>query len=712
METEKINRRAFLKASALAGGGLLVSIATTRVFAKDFDVRSLSDEVMLHPLLKISADNAIHILLSKVEMGQGIWTTLPMLMAEELDCDWAKIVVETAPPGKEDDFKEPPVYKSTGGSETTKSEFDHYRLAGAVAREMLIAAAAKRWNVALLSCKTENGYVYSGNLKISYGEIASEAATLQVPSIKLRAPSEWKLIGKSQKRLDAPEKVNGSARYGLDLQFEGMLTAVVAHPPAFGAKVKSYNEVETRLVPGVHDVIQIPSGIAVIADHFWAAKTGRDALHIEWDTSEGENIDSINLFSEYGKLANTKGAVIFEKGNVMEAFSKATNIFEAEFQFPFLAHAPMEPLNCAVKISTDKCEVWTGTQSPLLHQVEIANFLGMKPEQVLLNTPYLGGSFGRRGSFSGDWIMEALYIAKASGKFIKLVWTREDDIQGGYYRPVYVHKTKIATDKNGMPIAWQHHIVGQSLFTNTPLQDLIVQKGIDYSSVTGATPYTDFIPDFSFELHTTKVNVPVLPWRSVGSTHTVFVVESLIDELAIAASVDPVEYRRKFFKDSPRHLAALNLAAEKAKWDEPLPKEKFRGVAVCEAMGSYVAQIVELSLVNGKVKVHRVVCAIDCGLAVNPDGVRAQMESGIIYGLTAILYGEITIEKGKVKQRNFNDYKILRMPDSPDIEVHIVTSNEKMGGAGEPGVAPIGAAFANAFFAATGRRFRKLPLRI
>lgn len=702
-----VTRRNFLRISALATGGLLVNIA--------FPVRAKSGGVSLssfNPFLKIASDNSIHIILSKVEMGQGIWTTLPMLIAEELDCDWKKINVEHSPPGNENDFVEPPILRSTGGSETTKSEFDRYRLAGATTRQMLINVAAKRLGVDPNTCKSENGYVIVLDKKISYGDLATEAASLPIPEIKLRTSSEWKYIGKSQPRLDAPDKVNGKTVYGIDVKFPGLLTAVVAHAPVFGGQVKSFDATKTLSVSGVKEVVQIPTGIAVIADNFWSAKQGKEALVIEWDNGANQNISSQKIIAEYSKISASKGTVVVEKGDVVSSLGKTENILEAEFSFPFLAHAPMEPLNCTVRISENKCEVWAGTQSPLLHQQEIATFLGLKPESVALYTPQLGGSFGRRGTFGGDWMMEAVHIAKASGKFIKLVWTREDDIQGGYYRPVYLHRAKIAIGKEGYPNGWEHHIVGQSLFTGSPLEQWIVQNGIDYSSVTTGAPYTDLVPDISFQLHTTKLGIPVSSWRSVGNTHTAFVIESLIDELASRASIDPVTYRRSFFKNSPRHLAALNLAAEKAGWTTPLPRGKFRGVAVCEAMGSYVAQVVELSIVDKKIRVHRVVCAIDCGLAVNPDGVRAQMEGGIIFGLTAALYGEITIENGQPKESNFHNYKMLRLQESPDIEVHIVASQEKMGGAGEPGVAPISAAVANAVFAATGKRIRSLPISL
>lgn len=703
-----MDRKDFLKISAYTAGGLLITWALPGCTDNTYQ----ANLVKFNSYLLIGEDNTIKIILSKVEMGQGIWTTLPMLIAEELDCDWNKIIVEHCPPGTEADILKPVLLKSTGGSETTKSEFDNYRKAGATARTMLVQAAASKWNLSPDDCKTENGYVIAGDKKISYGEIAADASKLPVPEVKLREPKDWKLIGKSQKRLDAPAKTNGSAIYGMDIQFAGLLTAVVAHPPVFGGKVKSFDDSGAKAIQGVRQIISIPTGIAVIADHFWAAKSGCDALKIEWDNGANENINSKSQLEEYGRLSKTKGLVIKQKGEISSALSKATYFIEAEYNFPYLAHAPMEPLNCTVKISDDKCEVWAGTQNPLLHQEEVAAFLGLKPEQVAFYTPHLGGSFGRRGTFSKDWIMEAVHIAKLSGLPVKLVWTREDDIKGGYYRPIYVHRVHIGIDQKKLPVAWQHCIVGPSLFKDTPLQELIVVNGIDYSSVTTGSPYTDTIPAISFELITTDNGIPVSSWRSVGHTHTSFVIETLIDELAVKSSTDPVEYRRFFLKDHPRHLSALNLAAEKAGWDKPLPAGIFRGIAVHEAMGSYVAQVVEISIADEKIKVHRVVCAIDCGLAVNPDGVIAQMEGGIIFGLTAALYGEITIEKGRVMQSNFHDYRMLRLPEAPTIEVYIVSSTEKMGGAGEPGVPPVAPALANAIFAATGKRLRSLPLRL
>lgn len=709
-----MDRRDFIKTGALAGGGLLVSF-TAAVVARHFLPGTSSPAInTINAFLQIGTDNSIHITLSKVEMGQGVWTTLPMLISEELDCDWSKIKVAHRPSGKGKDFEEDAFVQSTGGSDSTRSEFDRYRLAGATARTMLVAAAAKRWDVHPAACSTKDGYIICGNRKLSYGEVAADAAKLPTPVVKLREPGNWKYIGKSQKRLDSPEKVNGQAKYGMDIQFPGLLTAVMAHPPVFGAKVRSFDASRAKAINGVRDVVQIPEGIAVIADHYWAAKQGRDALQVDWDLGMNANIDSDALLESYSRLSKTKGVPFQQKGEVAGALETAYKTIETEFFFPYLAHAPMEPLNCTVRILKDKCEIWTGTQWPLLHQQEVAAILDLKPEQVEFNTPYIGGSFGRRGSFGSDWVTEAVHIAKASGRFIKLVWSREDDIKGGCYRPVYLHWVHIGIANNGMPMAWLHRIVGQSLFVNTPLESAIAPNGFDYSSVDGVngSPYLKSVPHHSLELHTTSIGVPVLAWRSVGNTHTCFVMETLIDELASMAGKDPVEYRRILLKDHPRHLAALNLAAEKSGWEDALPPGRFRGIAVHNAMGSYVSQVVELSVDNGRILVHRVVCAIDCGLAVNPDGVCAQMESGIVYGLTAALYGEITLEEGKVKQSNFHDYRMLRMNEMPAIEVYIVPSTERMGGAGEPGVPPIAPALANALFAATGKRVRRLPVQV
>jgi isoquinoline 1-oxidoreductase beta subunit len=702
-----ISRRNFLKAGAVLSGGLLISF--TIPGANRFLTQDPSTDFAPNAFLRIGTDNSITVILSHVEMGQGIWTTLPMMLAEELDADWNMIKVEHSGVDKAYNHT---VYgiQITGGSTSTWSEFDRYRHAGATARVMLTQAAAKRAGVSIESCTTEGGYVTTGGKKFSYGELAAEAAMLPVPKdIQLRSPAQWKLIGKGAKRLDASVKTNGQAKFGMDMQFPGMLTAVVAHAPAFGGKVKSFDATKAKSVPGVRQVVEIPTGIAVIADHFWAASQGRKTLQIIWDIGAGINLSTKTQVDAYQKLAHTDGLKAAQKGNVDQGLAKANQILKAEYVFPYLAHAPMEPLNCTVKISNDKCEIWTGTQLPGIDRAAAAKILGMKPEQVTMNIVFLGGGFGRRATMSSDFVSEAVQIAKASGKFIKMVWTREDDMKGGYYRPVFVHRINAGINKSGMPVAWRHNVVGQSIMAGTPFAP---KNGIDPASVEGIadSPYFETVPDYFVGLHSPKEIVPVLWFRSVGNTHTAYVMETMLDELAHAAGQDAVAYRRKLLQKSPRHLAALNLVAQKAAWDKELPKGRYKGIAVHQAFGSYVAQVAEISIDNGKLRVHKVTCAIDCGLAVNPDGVKAQMESGIIFGITMALYGELTIEKGQLQQSNFYDYRIARMNEAPEIEVYIVESNEKMGGAGECGVPPIAPAIANAIFAATGKRIYNLPI--
>jgi isoquinoline 1-oxidoreductase beta subunit len=712
MSSTSYSRRRFLQTSGTLTGGLLISFVIP-ASAKRFGQKAAAADVLFVPnaYLNITPDNTVRILLSHVEMGQGVWTTLPMLMAEELDCDWEKISVEHAPPGQP--YKHTTYgIQITGGSSSTWSEFDRYRQAGATARALLIEAAAKKFNVPASSCRTEKGFVIAGDKRVAYGDLTEAASKLPAPtSVQLKDKKDWQYLGKPMRRLDAKAKTNGDAKFGLDVYFPEMLIAVVAHSPVFGGKVRSFDATAAKSIKGVRDVVQIPTGVAVIADHFWAAKKGRDALKIEWDAGAGESFGTTTQFEGYRKLAATSGTPAGKAGQVDEAMPKATKKIEAEYVFPYLAHAPMEPLNCTVKISGNSCEIWTGTQMPGLDQAAAAKILGLQPEQVKLNIQFLGGGFGRRATPASDFVSEAVHVAKASGKFVKLVWSREDDIRGGFYRPAFLHQVNIGMGADGLPVAWKHRIVGQSIVAGTPFQGMI-KDGVDATSVEGVndSPYLESVPNYAIELHSPTTPVSVLWWRSVGHTHTAFVMETLIDELATAAGKDPVAYRRSILK-SKRHLGVLELAAEKAGWNNPLPAGQYRGIAVHESFGSFVAQVAEISIDEGKLKVHRVVCAVDCGMAVNPEGVRAQMESGIIFGLTALLYGEISLEKGKVKQRNFHDYKILRMNETPLIEVHILESGEKMGGAGEPGTPPVAPAVVNAIFAATGKRVRQLPLQ-
>jgi len=719
-----ISRRTFIKSAAVVAGGLVIafSIPQAKRFLLPNEKKADMPAAMKLPppnaFLRIGTDNTITVLLAHSEMGQSIWTTLPMLIAEELDADWSKIKVEHAPSAPEYAHTAYGL-QITGGSSTTWSEFDRYRQAGALTRALLVNAAAQKLGVEPSACKTENGMVIAGDKSISYGELAEAAAKLETPiAVTLKDPKDWRIIGKATKRLDGPEKINGTAVFGQDIHFEGMQTALVQRAPVFGASVKSFDATAARQIKGVTNVVQVPTGVAVIADNYWAAKQGRDALKVDWDLGPSAKLDSKALLEEYRKLAATEGLPAAKAGDAQANLAKAAKTIEAEYSVPYLAHSPMEPLNCTVRIGKDSCEVWTGTQMQGNDQPAIAKVLGLKPEQVKINTVFLGGGFGRRANPAADFVTEAANVAKAAnvGKdeviTVKTVWTREDDVKGGYYRPAYLHKATIGLGEDGLPLAWKQTLVGQSIIAGTLFEGFMIKNGIDATSVEGVadSPYLKEVANHDIQLHSVKSDVPVLWWRSVGHSHTAFVMESLIDELAHSANKDPVEYRRTLLKSHPRHLAALNLAASKADWDKPLAEGVFRGVAVHESFGSFVAQVAEISLDKGAVKVHRVVCAIDCGLVVNPDSLEAQVQSAIAFGLGAALHSEITFKDGQVEQSNFHNYQVLRMSEMPKVEVHIVPSTDKMGGAGEPGVPPVAPAITNAIFAATGKRIRSLPI--
>lgn len=713
------SRRTFLKATALAVGGLVIAFTIPQ--AKRFlmpgnpeSTTQAANNKLPSPnaFLRINTDNSITVLLAHSEMGQSIWTTLPMLIAEELDADWSTIQVAHASAAPEYAHTAYGI-QITGGSSTTWSEFDRYRQAGALTRALLLNAAAKLLALPVEKLRTENGFVHFEQQKFAYGELAELASTLETPkSVSLKDPKDWKIIGKATKRLDGLAKINGSAMFGQDVHFEGLKTAMVMRSPVFGGKIKSYDATATLNIKGVNKVVQVPTGIAVIADHYWAAKTGREALKVEWDLGANSTLDSKTLLESYRTLASKPGSIAANSGDTATALTHSTTVIEAEYALPYLAHSPMEPLNCAVKIDKDACEIWTGTQMQGTDQQAAAKILGLKPEQVKINTLFLGGGFGRRANPQADFVSEAVEVAKAAGMPVKTVWSREDDVKGGFYRPSYLHKAKIGLNAQGIPNAWEHVVVGQSIMQGTPFEAFMIKNDVDATSVEGTadSPYLKSVPNVAVSLHTVKQTIPVLWWRSVGHSHTAFVMESLIDELAHTAKADPVEYRRQLLKNHPRHLAALNLAAEKANWGSPLPNGVSRGIAVHESFGSFVAQVAEVSVVDGKVKVHRMVSAIDCGLAVNPDSLKAQMESSVSFGLGAALQSEITFKDGMVQQSNFHDYQVLRMADMPKVEVYIVPSTEKMGGVGEPGLPPVAPAVTNAIFAATGKRIRTLPI--
>ena len=706
----EIPRRDFLKLSVAASGGLLIGFYLPSALAQPHAATTFAPNAFV----RIGTDEQVTIIVNHSEMGQGVYTALPMILADELDADWTKVRFQPAPV---DPAYNHPVFKMqmTGGSTSTWSSFDQFRQAGAAARAMLVAAAAQRWNVEPASCRTENGTVIhsASGRRLSYGRLAQAAARLTPPKeVALKDPKDFKLIGKALKRLDTPEKTNGKGIFGIDVKRPGMLTAAVARSPVFGGKLKSFNADKAKAIPGVRKVVEVPSGVAVVADGFWAAKRGRDALQTEWDEGPMGGFSSATQRQQYVELTKQTGLVARKDGEGSSALSSATKKVEAAYEVPYLSHAMMEPLNCAVELRADSCEIWTGTQFQTVDRQNAAQIAGLKPEQVQIHTTLLGGGFGRRANPVSDFVSEAVHVAKAAGAPVKVIWTREDDMHGGYYRPMNYHTLAGGVDAQGNALVWSHHIVGQSIMTGTPFQ-MMIKNGIDPTSVEGAAELPYAIPNIAVEYHQTTVGVPVLWWRSVGNSHTAFARECFMDELAALAGKDPFEFRRKLLAKSPRDLGVLELAAEKAGWGSHLPAGRGRGIAVHASFESFTAQVAEVSVDSGgKVRVHRMVCAVDCGRYVNPGIIEAQMQGGAIFGLTAALYGELTFEKGRIQQSNFHDYPMLRINETPEIDVHIVQNNEKSGGIGEPGVPCAAPAVANAIFAATGKRIRKLPIRM
>jgi isoquinoline 1-oxidoreductase beta subunit len=715
----RIERRAFLKGAGAAG---VTALTIGFEWSGSQSAQALAAPINPAPFapnafVRIGADSSITVISKHVELGQGAYTGLATVLADELDADWSQVRVESAPAdatryanlafGK---------IQGTGGSSAIANSWPQLRDAGAKARAMLLTAAANEWHVPIGELSVDKSVIFhtASKRQATFGSLVKKASALPVPqSVQLKDPKDFKLIGRRLPRVDVAAKCDGTAQFTIDVEMPGLLVALLKRSPLFGGTVKSFDGAAAMQVPGVLKVVQVPRGVAVVAKSFWAAKQGRDALKVDWDDSNAEKRSSTAMMDEFRHLADQPALPARKEGDAKQALGAAARKVSASFEFPYLAHAPMEPLAAVVKLDAKSCEIWTGDQFQTIDQMNAAHAAGLDPSQVSIHTLYGGGSFGRRANTISDYIVEAVSIAKACGADgtpIKLQWTREDDIHGGFYRPMYFHKMEAGLNAQNELTGWHHVIVGQSIMAGT-IFAAGMKDGIDSTSVEGAANIAYAIPNIAVDLSTTKAGVPVLWWRVVGSSHTTFAVEAFIDEVAHAAGADPFSFRRKLLEHAPRMKAVLELAADKAGWTTgPLPKGKGRGIAVCEAFNSFVAQVAEVSVDDaGRVKVDRVVCAVDCGTAVNPDIIKAQMEGGIGFGLGAALYGAITLKDGHVEQSNFNDYRVLRMNEAPKVEVYIVPSTEKPTGVGEPGVAPVGPAVANAVFAATGKRVYAFP---
>ena len=687
-----------VRADSVAG-----SVAKTETFAPNAFVR-------------IDKDSTVTVLSKHLEMGQGAYTGLATIIAEELDADWNQVRVEAAPADAKlySNLAWGP-FQGTGGSTAIANSYDQLKQAGATARALLVTAAANRWQVPASEIKIASGVIqHKSGKSARFGELVAEAAKLPVPAeVKPKDPATHNRIGKSAVRVDAREKSTGKAIFTQDIKLPGMLTAVVAHPPRYGAKVKSFDASKAKQVKGVKSVVafQTPvrAGVAVLATDFWSAKKARDLLSIEWDETQAFKQSTDDLLKEYHALAKTPGDLAKQVGDVEKAFASAARTFEATYEFPYLAHATMEPMNCVVKLSPNHCEIWNGDQFQTSDQMVLAKLLNLSPQNIKINTVYAGGSFGRRANPAADYIVEVAAIAKAAGigDPVKLVWTREEDTRAGYYRPMYVHWMKAGVDAQGKIIAWHHRIVGQSIIAGTIFQG---DSKIDFTSVEGAQNLPYHIPNFQVELHTTSKPVPVLWWRSVGSTHNAFATECFFDEIARATKQDPYAMRRAMLEQHPRHLAVLDLLAEKSGWKKQRAADESYGLALHESFNSVVGEVARLKKTANGPKLVSVVCAVDCGVAVNPNVVAMQMESGIGYGLSAALMSAVTFKEGKVEQSNFDDYPVLRINEMPAIEVHIVPSKAKPTGVGEPGTPVIAPALANALAQIDGKPVRSLPL--
>lgn len=699
---KKQTRREFIKVVSLSGGGLILAtyIPFNNLFANAGD-----DPKILSPsvYLKIDSNGVVTVIVHRSEMGQGVKTALPMLIAEELEVDWEKIVIEQA------DADSKYGSQSTGGSTSVRRNWEPLRVAGATAREMLILAAANKWNVDKSDCFAENGFVINkkSNQKFSYGELVEDASKLPVPeNVKLKDPKDFKLIGKRIHRVDTPDKIYGRAKFGIDIVIPGMSYAALSRCPSFGGRVKSFNPEKAKKMPGVIDVVQISNGVAVIADSTWNAFNGRDALEIEWDYGPNANVSTEDIRNEMLKHIKEEGSEFENRGNIHQSIPNEKFI-EAIYEVPFMAHAPMEPMNCVARYENGKIEVWAPTQNPQNVKSEVAKALGLNENDVTVHVTLMGGGFGRR--LVSDFAVEAAEISKACGRAVKLTWTRKEDMKFGYYRPPSMHVLKGSVSSDGTPLKFYHHVIAPSIRQMRFDKNLTAEK----SEIKEGTVDLEYqIPNLKITGTLIPTHVPISWWRAVYNSQNPFAVESFIDELAYAAGKDPYEFRKQMLSQDSRLLNVMNIAVEKSGWKNRTPKGKGRGLAISYGYESYCAQVAEVSVVNNKLKVEKFTAVIDCGVVVNPDIVEAQMEGAIAFALSAAMKGEITIKNGGVEQNNFDDFEILTYDEMPIVDVHIVQNNFKVGGVGEVGIAACAPALCNAIFAATGKRIRRLPVKI
>ena len=706
-----VSRREFVSVLTAAGGSLLLGYRV----GEGQRVASVASAPGFAPnaFIRIAPDGSITLFMPQAEMGQGTHTSMSMLLAEELEVTPEQVRLEHAPP--DDKLYANPLFgeQITGASSSIRMFYEPLRRAGATARAMLIAAAAASWNVHAASCRAREGVVTHTptGRTLSYGALAAKAATVPVPDkIALKDPKDFTLIGTPAKRPDTPSKVNGTAQYGIDVRLPGMLIATVAASPVLGGKVAGLDDEKAKAVPGVRQIVQLDDAVAVVADHMWAAKQGSAALEIRWEDGPNAKVSTADVVEGLAKASETAGVTARKDGDPASALAGAAKKVEAVYESPFLAHATMEPMNCTVHVRRDGCEVWTGSQVLSRARAAAAKVTGLPLEKVVVHNHFLGGGFGRR--LEVDYVTQAVRIAKQVDAPVKVVWTREEDVQHDVYRPYYYDRFAAGLDAHGKPVAWSHRIVGPSIMARFLPPGF--KDGIDIDAVDGAVQLLYDIPAIQIEY--VRHEEPVLNtgfWRGVGVTHNNFVVESFIDELAAVSKQDPVAFRRALLRKSPRALTVLELAAKEAGWGKPVPRGRGRGVALLfSAWGTYLAQVAEVEVTGSSdVRVRRIVCAVDCGQVVNPDIVKAQIESGVVYGISGALWGEVTLNNGRVEQSNFNNYRVLRMNETPPIDVRLVRNSEAPGGIGEPGTSVTAAALANAVYAATGKRLRKLPLQ-